>query len=861
MNMNKNSSNSMSNIFDLNSMIGRARKRSRDANGIGSSIHSYIIGRSVHNNSNGGTSSARKMSFLNRSNVLLLVLIVVIMVDIRYRSSSNLLLIHNTFQGFAKDFGVDNTPRRDNSVVYNGHGRGETSPTKTSKDVTNDANRDGNMLSLEGKIDDEDLVELIGKYSFKDASGEIVELNVDQQKALVDIMKSNTGHDVKRDDSGSDSDSNGGEDKNERYEDGKGPETHGSKIDEILKNGQEGARMAGAKMARGAVNVELPVRRDNSRNPSLGVGNVKIMEENERLLRLKQTLALSILRADDLVMKDWSEEQAHRQRSGDIQDSSRFQNPIDFIVEAIIDDDKESQVRLLDSIRRSNKQDTEKYYRKINRLGLVDAAFATPNYFAKWQQFLRMTPDFDVSMHSGGRGIVMCGGSLEYIGPLWLNIQTIRHYGSTLPIEVFGFGGEQPTPLLEDWFSENGVRFIAMDSIIPGGSTLFKGFRLKIFAIIFSSFSELLFLDADAMPILKVDSLFNAQSQNYGAIFWPDYWMASVDSDLLLSLGLNPSINNHMGTHDSGQMIIRKQKGWDAIMLAAFMSLHEDAIFPMLTRNGIGIGDKEVLPIAYKALQISHYKVEHSIIPLGFVSFREDLIYPEQREEGSLKEKRDGDKRDDKVEHKESIVFHGTTMAQFSPNSSDGIAVLHKNCDKWLMKDIGSDWEHFLGQKQWTHYKHFNTTSLHPSSDALEHTFVDAIEPRLPRISGPGSICEIDVYDSQPRLSKFLIMDIEEVERRSRQILLNFSQSEAFLEYERWRLLRFKEISESNKISLDKRMKKIFKSNARDIAKFKYNDVDNQVDEALSFLQNMREKMTKTTGNPIHAKEAATRNQ
>ena len=86
-------------------------------------------------------------------------------------------------------------------------------------------------------------------------------------------------------------------------------------------------------------------------------------------------------------------------------------------------------------------------------------------------------------------------------------------------------------------------------------------------------------------------------------------------------------------------------------------------------------------------------------------------------------------------------------------------------------------------------------------------------------------------------------------------------QSEAFLEYERWRLLRFKEISESNKISLDKRMKKIFKSNARDIAKFKYNDVDNQVDEALSFLQNMREKMTKTTGNPIHAKEAATRNQ
>lgn len=59
-----------------------------------------------------------------------------------------------------------------------------------------------------------------------------------------------------------------------------------------------------------------------------------------------------------------------------------------------------------------------------------------------------------------------------------------------------------------------------------------------------------------------------------------------MDADLLLSLGLHPDLNDWMGTHDSGQMVVHKEKGWDALMLASFMSLHAEAIYPMVRRPG-----------------------------------------------------------------------------------------------------------------------------------------------------------------------------------------------------------------------------------------------------------------------------------
>lgn len=567
-------------------------------------------------------------------------------------------------------------------------------------------------------------------------------------------------------------------------------------------------------------------------------------------------------------------------------------------------EDDGQHVHLIDELRGAYKNDKAGFYQKISRLGLLDREmFGTPDYFVKkWQKYISLTPSFDDRIFHG-RGIVICGGGLGYIGSLWLSIKMLREQGSLLPIEVFGFGGEQPTPLLRKLFEEQNASFVSMDEIIPGGSTLFKGYVVKIFAILFSSFAEVLSLDSDNMPLVNVDTFFRdasgigktsqASEDRYrpardGALFWPDFWSASVDSDLLLTLGIDPSANEWMGTHDSGQMLIQKRKGWDALMLAAFMSLHADAMYPMLTRNGVGIGDKEVLPICFAALQIPAFKVRRSILPIGFVTTDDmsagddtvnapkmidcdsdgagdlvpckDLIHLRQVESAESRiQDADSDSsegptvRKMKRERRNSI-FHGTTMAQFSPDERQGIALLHKNCDKWLVRDaIDPD---FLNEISWTHFKRFNETSttmeLSDSGGARgspvtrqRFVDVDAIQPRPPRIQGPGSICEIDVFDSDAQPLRTAIPNVETIERRARLILHEFASSEAFRQYERWRTLRFNEAMETNDATSGDGVASRSMMKDADGAWYKYNQRDDQVEDALDFLENLRIRAAK----------------
>ena len=50
-----------------------------------------------------------------------------------------------------------------------------------------------------------------------------------------------------------------------------------------------------------------------------------------------------------------------------------------------------------------------------------------------------------------------------------------------------------------------------------------------------------------------------------------------------------------------------------------------------LTRNGIGIGDKEVLALCYRALRIPYFKVPRPITPVGFVS--SSPVKPKERKD------------------------------------------------------------------------------------------------------------------------------------------------------------------------------------------------------------------------------------
>ncbi|KAK3279264.1 hypothetical protein CYMTET_12839, partial [Cymbomonas tetramitiformis] len=270
---------------------------------------------------------------------------------------------------------------------------------------------------------------------------------------------------------------------------------------------------------------------------------------------------------------------------------------------------------------------------------------------AQWQRFVASTPPYPTALFTG-RGIVMCAGGVKYMVPALANIFVLRTIGCRLPVELWSLAGEQPTPKLRDALSLLGVTVRNYEEIYPGGSqSVFSGYAMKIMALLFSSFKEVLFLDADSMPIRDPTYLFSIpQYKQTGAVFWPDFWNAPDIRDLWELLGLDaPGARRPVGTHESGQMLVHKERGWRGVLLALFMNMEKDLYYPLI--GGTGEGDKETYAMAYCALNLSYWKVAK---PLGTAGWGK----------GSY--------------------FHGHTMAQHSPGQLDPLSpVSQRPVERW----------------------------------------------------------------------------------------------------------------------------------------------------------------------------------
>ena len=124
-----------------------------------------------------------------------------------------------------------------------------------------------------------------------------------------------------------------------------------------------------------------------------------------------------------------------------------------------------------------------------------------------------------------GRGIVICSGGPKLFPSTWASVNLLRRHGCTLPIEIWYLGEEEmPTEFRDLLASVSGELRLVDGRSHPRATKSTTGWQLKAFAIIYSSFEEVLFLDADNIAVADPEYLF--ESANYkihGATFWPDY--------------------------------------------------------------------------------------------------------------------------------------------------------------------------------------------------------------------------------------------------------------------------------------------------------------------------------------------------
>ncbi|KAJ5630191.1 uncharacterized protein N7484_010291 [Penicillium longicatenatum] len=127
------------------------------------------------------------------------------------------------------------------------------------------------------------------------------------------------------------------------------------------------------------------------------------------------------------------------------------------------------------------------------------------------------------ALSKGGRGLVFTAGTHQ-LPYLLTSIPTLRNLGCTLPIEVLYLGPEDLSPEAQRQLeSLPNVLTRDLSLMISDNGWTLRGWAGKPFAILFSSFREVIFIDADALFFQNPEILFeDPEYKRTGALFFKD---------------------------------------------------------------------------------------------------------------------------------------------------------------------------------------------------------------------------------------------------------------------------------------------------------------------------------------------------
>ncbi|KPM44212.1 hypothetical protein AK830_g2350 [Neonectria ditissima] len=200
------------------------------------------------------------------------------------------------------------------------------------------------------------------------------------------------------------------------------------------------------------------------------------------------------------------------------------------------------------------------------------------------------------------RGVVITSKASNY-GIAVTAILMLRHIGSKLPVQLFlDSTNERERRRCDESLSKLQVRCLNMDDYLrlPENASVttpkLAKFQFKSFAILFSSFQEVLFLDADAFPIRQPDYLFEVEPyKSLGLVTWPDFWLPTI-SPIFYNIAETamPNVTLKSRSSESGVMLYDKARHADSLLLAVYYNFYGPKYYYQLQSQGAwGSGDKE----------------------------------------------------------------------------------------------------------------------------------------------------------------------------------------------------------------------------------------------------------------------------
>lgn len=239
-----------------------------------------------------------------------------------------------------------------------------------------------------------------------------------------------------------------------------------------------------------------------------------------------------------------------------------------------------------------------------------------------------------------GDGIVYLGGG-RYNQLVLLSLKVLRAHGSKLPVEVIipkrlDYDIDLCTIVLP---TMNASCKIMSDFLPAPIMAMIGGFQYKTVALLISSFENVLYLDADNIPVKNVDSLFNNKPfTDQHLVIWPDLWRRSTSPDFYdisdIPYDINKQVRNsyfpgdHRGSGDdklmhdcdgaiaeasseTGQILINKKVHFKTMVLSMYYNFYgPQYYYSLLSQGAAGEGDKETFIAAAHKLKLPYYQVQ-----------------------------------------------------------------------------------------------------------------------------------------------------------------------------------------------------------------------------------------------------------
>lgn len=221
------------------------------------------------------------------------------------------------------------------------------------------------------------------------------------------------------------------------------------------------------------------------------------------------------------------------------------------------------------------------------------------------------------------KGIISTAGG-SYLPVLVISLRMLRRTGSELPVEVFLADDDEYESFICDVVLPSlNARCVVLSHILDAVPRVMQieKYQFKLFAMLFSSFEEILFIDADSFPLLPPEILFtNEPFKSKNMVTWPDFWASTVSSYYyqIASLPTPEPGTRPRQSSESGEVLLSKKSHAKTLLLATYYNLWgPNYYYPLLSQGAAGEGDKETFVAAATVLNEPYYQVNEDIAAIG----------------------------------------------------------------------------------------------------------------------------------------------------------------------------------------------------------------------------------------------------